>query len=152
MKNIKTSFSAVVKLPESIGGEEATIDVELDKDEMHLTFDEVEDAILAKVEDEYGFSIASLDEDDIDDDSKFPTVISIVINKDDGSYPVIAESIDDKALAKSKVFDKYLVLPYAIYGLTPECKLWMQLKESGVIDADAPFDFDKYHSIIKKQA
>ena len=149
MNTKKTSFSAVVKLPERYDYEEVTIDIELDKDEEHLTYDEVEDAIYKNVDEQYHYS-SNIDDNNIDDDSLFPEIISIVINSDDGeSYPVISESMDDSELKKDGTFAKYLVLPDAVYSLTPECALWMNLKKNGIIDEDAPFDFDKYHALIK---
>ena len=149
MKKQKTSFSAVVELPNNYGQDEITVDVVFDKDEEHLTYDEVEDAIYRKVDELYHYMPES-DEDLYEDDEDWPTIISIVINADDGeSYPVISESMDDSELKKDKAFSKYLVLPDAIYSLTPESKLWMNLKKNGIIDNDAEFDFEKYHAMIK---
>lgn len=150
MNTKKTSFSAVVKLPERYDCEEVTIDIELDKDEEHLTYDEVEDAIYKNIDEQYHYS-SSIDDSNIDDDSLFPEIISIVINSDDGeSYPVISESMDDSELKKDGAFTKYLVLPDAVYSLTPECALWMEMKNSGIIDEDAPFDFAAYHKLVEK--
>lgn len=150
MNTKKTSFSAVVKLPERYDYEEVTIDIELDKDEEHLTYDEVEDAIYKNVDEQYHYS-SSIDDSNIDDDSLFPEIISIVINSDDGeSYPVISESMDDGELKKDGAFTKYLVLPDAVYSLTPECALWMEMKNAGIISEDAPFDFAAYHKLVEK--
>lgn len=144
MKKQKTSFSAVVELPRNYNQDEVTVDVYLDKDDINLTYDEVEDAILDKVNDLYRYT------DDIDDDYEdYPEIVSIVINTDDGSYPVISESMDDSELRKDTAFSKYLVLPDAIYSLTPEAELWMNLKKNGIISEDSPFDFEKYHKMIK---
>ena len=150
MNTKETSFSAVVKLPESYDYEEVTVDVTINKDEEHLTYDEVEDAIYKCVDEQYHY-LSSIDDNNIDDDSLFPEIISIVINSDDGeSYPVISESMDDSELKKDGAFAKYLVLPDAVYSLTPECALWMNLKANGIIDEDAPFDFAKYHALVKQ--
>lgn len=144
----KTSFSAIVELPYS--KDEVTIDVELDKDIDHLTYDEVEMAISKKIEDKYGYP---KEDADIEDDSAFPNIIDIVVNDVDGeSYPVISESMDDTKLKKSKSFTKYLVLPDAHYQLTPECKLWLELQKNGIIDEDDEFDFDKCHALLENMS
>lgn len=146
--NKKTSFSAVVKLP--YDNEEVTVDVEIDKDEINLTYDEVEDAIYDKVQELYDEPTSDLDYDEMTDED-YPSIVDLVINADDGeSYPVISESMDDSELKKSDAFAKYLILPDAIYSLTPEAKLWMDLKKNGIIDEDSPFEFEKYHNIIEK--
>jgi len=144
----KTSFSAVVELPEDYGRDEITIDVELDKDEEHLTYDEVEDAIYSKVDIMFGSTYG----DDGYEREDYPSIVNIVINADDGeSYPVISESMDDSDLKKDTAYTKYLVLPDAHYSLTPECKLWMELKKEGILDEDAPFEFEKLHKILEKR-
>lgn len=147
MKTNKTTFAAVVELP--YGGEEVNVKVELDKDETSLTYDEVTDAIYNKVAEEHGCPDPLLPSDELDDED-FPRIVDLVIyNADDGEYyPVISESMDDSSLKDSIVYTKYLVLPDATYSLTPECKLWMELKQKGIIDEDAPFDYEKYHQIV----
>lgn len=138
--NKKTSFSAVVKTPLE---DETVVTVELDKSvEDDLTYDEVIDAVYNKCQDE-----TCLDPD-YDDGVE---IIDLVINDEDGnSYPVVSESMDSTELKESMVYDKFLVLPDARYELTPEAKLWMAMKESGIVDKDSPFDFEAYHSILKK--
>ena len=148
MNTKKTSFSAVVELPEDYGRDEITIDVELDKDEEHLTYDEVEDVIYSKVDIMFGSTYG----DDGYEREDYPSIVNIVINADDGeSYPVISESMDDSDLKKDTAYTKYLVLPDAHYSLTPECKLWMELKKEGILDEDAPFEFEKLHKILEKR-
>lgn len=145
--NKKTSFTAVVELED---GFEDTFDVEFDKDESSLTYDEVEDAICNLVEKEHGFTF---DDDELaDPEFELPyKIVDIVINDNGESYPVVPEDFDDTELKQSLVFDKYLVLPYARYGLTPEYKLYVDLMNKGIIDEDAPFDYGKYHSIVSKE-
>lgn len=146
--NKKTSFSAVVELPYDY--EEVTINVELDKDEEHLTYDEVEDAIYDKIQEEYNEPDVDADIEDLTDED-YPHIIDIVINADDGeSYPVISESMDDTELKKDQSFNKYLVLPDATYTLTPEAQLWMNLKKNDIIDEDAEFDYEKYHKMVEE--
>ena len=150
----KTSFSAVVELPYDYDYNEVTVDVEFDKDEEHLTYDEVEDAVYDKIDKMLGYQSYGDDEEEYEFEREdYPTIVSLVINADDGeSYPVISESMDDGELKKDKAFSKYLVLPNAKYYLTPECKLWMELKKEGILDEDAPFEFEKFHKMLEKKA
>lgn len=151
----KTSFSAVVELPYDYDYDynEVTVDVEFDKDEEHLTYDEVVDAVYYKVDKMFGYKSYEDEEEYEFEREDYPTIVSLVINADDGeSYPVISESMDDSELKKDKAFSKYLVLPDAKYYLTPECKLWMELKKEGILDEDAPFEFEKFHKILEKKA
>ena len=140
----KSHFSAIVQLKD---GFEDQFDVTLDKKDVNLTYDEVYDAVCKAVDTEYGFSISDFEDDEVPYE-----VVDIVINEDGKSYPVVSESdvasIDE--LKADKECKKFLVLPDALYSLTPECKMWMQLKEAGIIDEDAPFDFAKYHALVKQ--
>ena len=154
MNTKKTSFSAVVELPYDYDYDynEVTIDVEFDKDEEHLTYDEVEDAVYDKVDKMLGYQSYGDEEEYEFEREDYPTIVSLVINADDGeSYPVISESMDDNELKKDKAFSKYLVLPEARYSLTPECKLWMELKKEGILDKNAPFEFEKLHKMLEKK-
>ena len=154
MNTKKTSFSAVVEIPYNYDYDynEVTVDVEFDKDEEHLTYDEVVDAVYYKVDKMFGYKSYEDEEEYEFEREDYPTIISLVINADDGeSYPVISESMDDSELKKDKAFSKYLVLPEARYYLTPECKLWMELKKEGILDEDAPFEFEKFHKMLEKK-
>ena len=153
MNTKKTSFSAVVELPDDYGCSEVTVDVEFDKDEEHLTYDEVVDAVYDTVDKVFSCRSYEDDEEEYEFEREdYPTIVSLVINADDGeSYPVISESMDDSELKKDKAFSKYLVLPEARYYLTPECKLWMELKKEGILDEDAPFEFEKFHKMLEKK-
>lgn len=148
MKNEKTSFSAVVTLP--YHNEEVVIDVDLDKDEEHLTYDEVEDAIYDKIQLKYNLPDRSIPIDELNDED-YPNIVDIVINVNGESYPVISESMNEKKkqLKKDKAYEKYLVLPEATYALTPECKLWMNMMDKGLLDRNAEFDYDKMHQILE---
>ena len=146
MKNNKTnasSFSAVVEMP---NGKDVTFDVDIPKNELDLTYDEVEDAIYKEL-----YAYLGINKDEACDE-KYDgyKIAGIVINCDDESYPVIPEDVDDSELKKSQEFTKYLVLPWATYSLTPEAKLWLSLKDNGIIDEDAPFDFENYHKLVGK--
>ena len=86
-----------------------------------------------------------------DEDGEPPyEVIDIVINVNGESYPVVSEVHDVNKL-REEGYEKILVLPDALYSLTPECKIWMELREAGIIGSDAPFDYAKYHAIAKQQ-
>lgn len=138
------SFSAVIEFTSDHSND--TIDVTVSKSLDDLTYDEVEDAVYTAVDKRYGYSA----EDFIDDDRKCPySIVDIVINADDGVWPVVSETADIKGLKKTSSFEKFLVLPWATYGLTPECALWMAMKEDGSVDADEPFDYDKYHALVE---
>lgn len=153
MNTKKTSFSAVVELPYDYDYNEVTVDVEFDKDEEHLTYDEVVDAVYHKVDKMFGYKSYEDEEEYEFEREDYPTIVSLVINADDGeSYPVISESMDDSELKKDKAFSQYLVLPEARYYLTPECKLWMELKKEGILGEDAPFEFEKFHKMLEKKA
>lgn len=138
---LKSSFSAVVAFTGS--NDEEVFDVELNKDVASLTYDEVEAAICDAVDKKHGYSNESFE-----DEAPYE-IASIVVNEGDESYPVLCEDDDTSELMHSKVYDKFLVLPWAIYELTPECKLWMKMKEMHLISEDASFDFDKYHKLVE---
>lgn len=131
-------FSAVVEFSD---GENYTFDVEVAGDKSTIVYDDVEDAIYKAVEKEYPT---------YDDDPDYK-IVDIVNYNDGVSYPVVP---DDKTKAELELeFDpgtKVLILPRACYALTPECRLWLELKDTGIIDEDAPFEFDKYHEMVKK--
>ena len=137
----KLSFSAVVEFADDNTND--TIDIELDKDISSLTYDEVEEAICNEVDQKYGFSI-----EDFEDDDPY-RIVDLVINEDGESYPVVPEDADLKTLDKELDVKKYLVLPWARYSLTPECKLWMKMKENGFVGEDEPFDFETYHKLVE---
>ena len=138
----KSHFSAIVQMKD---GSEDQFDVTLDKNATDLTYDEVYDAICNAVDAEYMFSAEDFE---AEDDSPY-SVVDIVINADGESYPVVSES-DDVEQFTNAGYQQILVLPNALYSLTPECKMWIKLKEAGIIDEDAPFDFAKYHALVKQ--
>lgn len=137
----KLSFSAVVEFANDNTND--TIDIELDKDISSLTYDEVEEAICNEVDQKYGFSV-----EDFEDDDPY-CIVDLVINEDGESYPVVPEDADLKTLDKELDVKKYLVLPWARYSLTPECKLWMKMKKNGFVGEDEPFDFEAYHKLVE---
>ena len=141
-----TKFLAMV---EHDDGSEETVSVTINKPVEKLTYDEVESAIYDKVD-----TINGLDDDDfIDEDGNVNvpySIIDIVVEnaEDNEVYPVVTEDADFSKIEKSG-YAKYLVLPWAKYALTPEAKLWMELKENGIIDEDAPFEYEKYHKMVQ---
>jgi len=142
-ENVKISFSAMVMFLDD--GEEETFDVELSKKFEDLTYDDVIDAIYNVVDERYGYTI----EDFEDRDNEPYKVIDIVVNDVDGSWPVFPDDVDVEKLKKELDVEKFAVLPWARYGLTLECKLWMAMKEDGIVDEDEPFDYEKYHSLVE---
>lgn len=136
----KSVFSANVVFKD---GFDETIDVVIDKDETSLTYDEVENAIYDAVDNKHHFV-------DVDFEEDAPYHVSdIMVLTDEGIYPVVPEDFDMKAIDNDKQYDKYLVLPYARYSLTPECKLWMKMKENGILDEDEEFDYDEMHKLVE---
>ena len=115
-ENAKTSFSAVVMFLDD--GEEETFDVEIGKPVESLTYDEVEEAIWNAVDEKYGYDVKDFEEDNAPYE-----VVDIVVNEDGESYPVVPEDADFKKLEAELDVKKFLVLPWAKYSLTPECKL-----------------------------
>ena len=149
----KTEFSAVVEFND---GSNETVDFSLDKKDTSLTYDEVVDAIYDIVDKKHKLGVYSYDYDpdcEYDDDCFDPQykIVSIVVIDGGEAYPVLHEDEDTSSVESSREFTKYLVLPWARYSLTPEAKLWMELIDNGIIDKDAPFDFDKYHKILTKK-
>ena len=139
METNKSVFSANVVFKD---GFDETIDVVIDKDDMSLTYDEVEYAIYDAVNKKHHFV-------DVDFEEDAPYHVSdIMILTDEGIYPVVPEDFDMNAIDNDKQYEKYLVLPYARYSLTPECKLWMKMKLDGIINENEEFDFDKMHELI----
>ena len=96
------------------------------------------------VDEKYGYAI----EDFEDRDNEPYKVIDIVVNDVDGSWPVFPDDADIEKLRRELDVEKFAVLPWARYGLTPECKLWMAMKEDGIVDEDEPFDYEKYHKLV----
>lgn len=76
----------------------------------------------------------------------------IMIKDDNGGWsPVVSESdtnsIND--LKKSHEYDRFLVLPDAVYSLTPEFKLYLSMVKNGTIDENkVEYDYDVMHRIL----
>lgn len=107
---------------------------EISKNVEDLTFDEVEFIALDYMDDVYP--------------EKYYPAVKLgqiyVFNEDDKKwYPVCVE---DSEMPKD--YEKVLVLPYARYDLTEECRLWYALKEQNIIDQDEEFNYDSMHSIL----
>ena len=137
----KLSFSAVIEFADDNSNE--TFDVEIDKGLDNLTYDEVEDAIWNAVDKKHGYT-----SEDFEDDSPY-SIVDLVVNEDGESYPVVPEDVDVSKLDKELDVKKYLVLPWARYTLTPECKLWMTMKDNGLIGEDEQFDYEVYHELVE---
>lgn len=132
-------FSAVVEFSD---GENQTFDFEISGDESVIVYDDVEDAVYKAVEKEYSV----YEGDDID-----YKIVDVVLYKDGVPCPVVSDDkTKDELKREFSPGTKILILGRARYALTPECKLWLELKDAGIIDEDTPFEFDKYHEMVKK--
>lgn len=131
-------FSAAVEFS---NGKNYIFDFEIAGDESTIVYDDIEDAIDKVVEKECRTS-----EDDLD------YKIVDVVNYNDGvSYPVVPDDKTENELeCEFPSGTKILILSRACYRLTPECRLWLELKDIGIIDKDAPFEFNKYHKLVKE--
>ncbi len=140
-----TKFIGKIKLgPNDNGHNEIT--VQFDKDENELLYDEVEDRLLTEMD--KLFSI---------DDFPKSEIYEIFISKieDDEKeclYPVVSDYDVDNKTEKFKSYqskyNKILVLPEAVYELTPEMKLHFSLIKQGILNENSKFDFEKMHNIL----
>ena len=72
------------------------------------------------------------------------------IIEDDKRYPVKSEDEDKKIIDKcAKEYGKVLILPVAVYTLTPEMKCYMNMIKSGIIDEDTEFDYEKFKNFLE---
>lgn len=140
-----TKFIGKIKLgPNDIGSNE--VEVTYEKSETELLYDEVEDGLLTEMDKRFSH-----------DDFPKAEIYEIFISKieDDEKtylYPVISDHDADNKTEKFKnyqsKYNKILVLPEAVYELTPEMKLHFSLIEQGILDANDEFDFVKMHNIL----
>jgi hypothetical protein len=114
-----------------------------------ILFDEVEEAVYFQMD--KSFPEQYYPSADISDIFIFDS------DNDTKKYPVLCE--DDKAKidelqAKMKLknadFDKFLVLPSAIYTLTAESAVYMLLKDMGYIDEYEEFKIEDMKKIVDK--
>jgi hypothetical protein len=140
-------FIGKIKLgPNDIGSNEVIITYE--KNETELTFDEVEDNLLIEM-------------DKLFPQNDFPKaeIYEIFISKleNDGKnylYPVVSDHDAEEKTEKFKKYqsqyDKILVLPEAVYELTPEMKLYFSLIKEDLLTKETEFNFEKMHELISK--
>lgn len=115
----------------------------LPEEDGHLTFDHVEDVAYEMIEklypEEY-YPKATIDG-------------FMFIKNDAGEWcPVVREGDNDgiSLLKKSKEYNAFLILPEATYSLSPEYKLYIELVNGGMIDANkTPFDYDSMKKIVE---
>lgn len=118
--------------------------IETNGDELNMTFDEVLDNATVYVDKKYPQEF-------------FPdlNICSIFIydkeNKD-SMYPVVSESDKKtlKKLEKSGGYEKILILPDALYRLTPAALLATELSKYGIIKNIWDADMKIYSKIIQK--
>jgi predicted alpha/beta superfamily hydrolase len=69
-------------------------------------------------------------------------------------YPVVSDHDAEEKTEKFKKYqsqyDKILVLPEAVYELTPEMKLYFSLIKEGLLTKETEFNFEKMHELISK--
>ena len=141
MKN----FSVIATINRNDKSIETTIDFTIDTNDVsNLTYDEVEQAALNEIDKMFDFTI-----DDYEDNYDLVSIDIIMIHDDDGTFPVISEDRDPREVANENGVDKVLILPWATYSLTAEAKLWMKMKELGIISENSEFDYDKYHKLLE---
>lgn len=138
---VEHKFKAEVKLGP---GKIETIEFSLKANDSEcLTYDEVEFAAYDKKDAEYPKSYYP----------KAELNGLILIKNDSGNWcPVLSESDkkEIKEIKESKKYDMFLVLPDAVYSVTPEYSLYMKMVEIGAIDPDKfEFDYEKMHSIVE---
>jgi hypothetical protein len=138
-------FIGKIKLgPNDIGGNEVSFTT--DKDEYTLVYDEVEFELIDKMEKIFP----------LDDFPKAEICEIFISKKDDNSndclYPVVSEHESKNNTPKfqkyCETFDKILILPDAVYSLTPEAHLYYSLINEGLISENKEFDFVKMNKII----
>lgn len=140
-----TKFIGKIKLgPNDIGSNE--VEVTYEKSETELLYDEVEDGLLTEMDKRFSH-----------DDFPKAEIYEIFISKieDDEKeylYPVVTDCDAHRKTEKFKSYqskyNKILVLPEAIYELTPEMKLHFSLIEQGILNVNDAFDFKKMHNIL----
>jgi hypothetical protein len=114
------------------------------KDEGCLTYDHVESAAFDAMEKRFPLEYYP----------KRDVVDYIYIKDDTEWYPVVSES-DKKTiskLSKDKKFSKFLILPDAIYSLSPELLLYLKMCDEGILnpkDKFGQFNYEKMHHIIE---
>ena len=142
-----TKFIGKIKLgPNDIGSNEVVVTYE--KNETELLYDEVEDGLLTEMDKRFS-----------SDDFPKAEIYEIFISKieDDEKeylYPVVTDYDAHKKTEKFKSYEskynKILVLPEAIYELTPEMKLYFSLIKQGILNDNNKFDFEKMHNILNE--
>jgi hypothetical protein len=142
-----TKFIGKIKLgPNDIGSNEVVVTYE--KSETEFLYDEVEDGLLTEMDKLFSH-----------DDFPKAEIYEIFISKieDDEKeylYPVVSDHDADNKTEKFKSYqskyNKILVLPEAVYELTPEMKLYFSLIKQGILNDNSKFDFEKMHNILNE--
>lgn len=138
--SVSHDFTGIVKLGPNV---EVSVDFKTkpaSKNDGHLTFDAVEDEMYSVLEKYYPEEYYPQSE-----------VVRIYINEKGKQYRVVAES-DKKTIAKlRRNKETILVLPNAVYKLTPPFALYSLLMEYGIINGDSPdYDRDTYEEVSRK--
>jgi hypothetical protein len=140
-------FIGKIKLgPNDIGSNE--VEVTYEKSETELLYDEVEDSLLTEMDKRFSH-------DDFPKAEIYEIFISkIEDDKKEYLYPVVTDYDADNKTEKFKSYqsryNKILVLPEAVYELTPEMKLYFSLIKEGLLTKETEFNFEKMHELISK--
>lgn len=126
-------MSTFVAMIEFKDGHNETVEVELEKEDIELTYDEVLNAVFDLVDTRYGY--------DINDEDVPYSIVDIQVIVDDGVFPVVSESETEKlkSLRADKNVSKFLVLPDAVYSISPQYKAFISMKENGLLKDDVEF-------------
>jgi hypothetical protein len=133
MKKVK--FNATVTLGRGLDPIKVPFELETETNEMAFSWDDVFDGGCDAARKIYS-----------EDDFPNMEVGDLEIVMDDGVFPVLAEDYD-KDMEKLGV-KKALVLGYARYTLTPEYKLFLSMKERGILSEDDEFDADEMRELV----
>jgi hypothetical protein len=140
-------FIGKIKLgPNDIGSNE--VEVTYEKSETELLYDEVEDDLLTEMD-------KLFPQNDFPKAEIYEIFISKIENdKKEYLYPVVSDYDVDNKTEKFKnyqsKYDKILVLPEAVYELTPEMKLYFSLIKQGFLNENTEFNFEKMHALINE--
>ena len=117
------------------------IEVSIAKSIEELTYDEVEFAITYEVSARNSADMLSFELQKI-----------AIVDEDDPmlQWPVFREGDPEiKIQKKMSCCKKFLVLPNALYSLTPEYELQMKLVDEGIMSKEDEFDFERMHRVLE---
>lgn len=115
---------------------------QMNKQPLELCYDEVVDEAMKILEEKFPESFYP---------SADISMLWVYDGVDEDWFPVFPENSGDEAkVCREGNFKKALVLPYAVYSLTPEMKLFLALKDENYFEDDSEFDFAEMHRILER--